>query len=99
MQVPEETISTDYPGRDPRDKRVRYMACVTHMDQAIGAILDAIEAGGLSDRTIVMFCSDNGGSGAGGQWPSARSEGPDVRGRHPRAGDRGVARCRAPRFP
>ncbi|MEO6809563.1 MAG: sulfatase-like hydrolase/transferase [Isosphaeraceae bacterium] len=69
MQVPEKTISTFYPGRDPNDKRVRYMACVTHMDQAIEAILKAIDAGGLTDRTIVIFCSDNGGSGAADNAP------------------------------
>jgi arylsulfatase A-like enzyme len=69
MQVPEETITTFYPGRDPLDKRVRYMACVTHMDQSIGAILSAIKTNGLTDRTIVIFCSDNGGSGAADNGP------------------------------
>lgn len=69
MQVPEETISTFYPGQDPNDRRVRYMACVTHMDQAVGKILKAVEANGLTDRTIVIFCSDNGGSGAADNGP------------------------------
>lgn len=37
-----------------------YAAMISHMDRDIGAILDAIEAKGLTDNTVVMFSSDNG---------------------------------------
>jgi len=39
-----------------------YAAMVEHFDRAVGALLDAIDRLGLSERTIVIFSSDNGGS-------------------------------------
>lgn len=39
----------------------RYRAMVTRMDKGIGHILDAIEASGEMDNTIILFMSDNGG--------------------------------------
>ncbi|MCA8965004.1 MAG: sulfatase [Planctomycetes bacterium] len=38
-----------------------YAAMVEAMDQAVGVVLDAIEAQGLGGDTIVVFTSDNGG--------------------------------------
>ena len=38
-----------------------YAAMVTAMDRGIGAVLDAVEARGELDRTMVIFLSDNGG--------------------------------------
>ena len=37
-----------------------YAAMVDRMDQAIGRLLDAIEASGQRDNTIIIFSSDNG---------------------------------------
>jgi len=34
---------------------------VEAMDQAVGKVLDAIDAAGVADRTLVIFTSDNGG--------------------------------------
>ena len=39
----------------------RYRAMVTRMDKGIGHILEAIEASGQMDNTIILFMSDNGG--------------------------------------
>ena len=39
-----------------------YAAMVEHFDRAVGALLDTIDRLGLSERTIVIFSSDNGGS-------------------------------------
>jgi arylsulfatase A-like enzyme len=47
----------------------RYYAAVTCMDDAIGAILDHLQQRGQLDRTLVIFLSDNGGSGNGGNAP------------------------------
>ncbi|MEM9185109.1 MAG: arylsulfatase [Planctomycetota bacterium] len=41
--------------------RLRYMAMVDSMDSAIGDVLDALEAKGMSEETLVVFTSDNGG--------------------------------------
>ncbi|MGI9473539.1 MAG: sulfatase-like hydrolase/transferase [Rubripirellula sp.] len=39
-----------------------YAACVMHLDDAVGRILQAIEEKGVREETIVVFTSDNGGS-------------------------------------
>ena len=52
------TRLVDAPG--PR-ARATYAAMVESMDHAIGAVLDALERRGMSDDTIVLFTSDNGG--------------------------------------
>jgi arylsulfatase A-like enzyme len=38
-----------------------YAAMLEQMDLAIGRVLEALERNGLSDRTVVIFMSDNGG--------------------------------------
>ena len=55
-----------WPGNNPRRVRVVqshtiYAAMVEAMDLAVGKVLDKIDALGLSDNTVVMFTSDNGG--------------------------------------
>lgn len=44
-------------------KRRDYMAAVSCMDDSIGGLLEAIDRRGDRDNTIVIFFSDNGGSG------------------------------------
>ncbi|QHI70068.1 sulfatase [Tichowtungia aerotolerans] len=39
-----------------------YAAMVHSLDDAVGTLLDAIDANGLSDETIIVFTSDNGGN-------------------------------------
>lgn len=75
VQAPEEVVAK-YRGRvtpykqDFRNEGVaHYYAAVAIMDRAIGSVLDAIDAGGETDNTLVMFLSDNGGSGNGGNEP------------------------------
>ena len=38
-----------------------YRAMVSRMDRGIGEILDSLEDAGLTDNTLVIFVSDNGG--------------------------------------
>lgn len=69
VQVPLEYLSRHYESYDPADKdtkrarQLRYMGAVTYMDEAIGEILGTLDRHGLMDNTIVIFFSDNGGSG------------------------------------
>mgnify|MGYP006412321349 FL=1 len=42
--------------------RFVYGEMVTQLDDGIGRVVDALEAGGILDNTIVVFSSDNGGS-------------------------------------
>ena len=75
VQAPLEYIRKHYGQYDPKDsntkraKRMRYMAAVTYMDEAIGQLLDAIDKAGQTDNTIVIFFSDNGGGGGSNNIP------------------------------
>ena len=42
-------------------KRAQYAAMVETLDHEVGRILDALDASGKSDNTLVIFTSDNGG--------------------------------------
>lgn len=68
VQVPEKYLKL-YPKRDPKNAVTRYLAAVTCMDEAIGELLDTLHELGLERDTLVMFMSDNGGSGNGGNAP------------------------------
>jgi len=46
-----------------------YAAMVTRMDYQIGRVLDALDAGGVANDTIVIFTSDNGGERYSDRWP------------------------------
>lgn len=46
-----------------------YAEMATRMDYQIGRVLDALDSGGVSDNTIVIFTSDNGGERFSDRWP------------------------------
>ncbi len=50
-------IDSDDPQRSPT-----YAAMVHSMDDAVGSLLDAVDASGKADETIIIFASDNGGN-------------------------------------
>ncbi len=50
-------IDPDDPQRCPV-----YAAMIESMDDAVGALLDAVDDAGLADDTIIVFTSDNGGN-------------------------------------
>ncbi len=43
------------------DRRAKLVALIEHLDAGIGKVLDALHETGLSDNTLVIFTSDNGG--------------------------------------
>ena len=53
----------------PEAKVRNYRASVTCMDDAIGKMLDLLDEKGIADNTIVIFFSDNGGSGGADNTP------------------------------
>jgi len=61
MQAP-EVLEDKYKkrGNRPFPKRT-YAAMVDSLDQAVGRVLDSLDAQGLTDNTLVLFFSDNGG--------------------------------------
>ncbi len=66
-QVPEE-YARMY-GATPKDRKAQYHGLVTQLDAAVGAILEELRRHGLEDNTLVIFASDNGGSGPGNNGP------------------------------
>ncbi|GJM28779.1 MAG: N-acetylgalactosamine-6-sulfatase [Cyclobacteriaceae bacterium] len=52
-------VINQYPDKSKR--RLEYLAAITAMDDAIGEILDLLDQFQLSDNTLVIFLSDNGG--------------------------------------
>jgi len=61
MQAPEE-LKAKYPFRlDKPFAKKTYAAMVDSLDQNIGKILAALDEQGLTENTIVLFFSDNGG--------------------------------------
>jgi arylsulfatase A len=43
-----------------RTPRAAYAAMITRLDREVGELLDALDAAGIADHTLVVFTSDNG---------------------------------------
>ena len=75
VQAPLDVIQKHYGPYDAKNphtrraRRQRYLAAVTHMDEAIGAMLDLLDELRLADNTLVIFFSDNGGGGGADNRP------------------------------
>lgn len=83
VTVPEDSL-TEYLGKWPEPKafpgsktycpqdkpRAVRAAMITRMDRDIGRILDLLDELKLSDKTLIIFTSDNGPITAGGQDPA-----------------------------
>ncbi len=46
---------------DISDKRAKLVALIEHLDDGIGRVITALKRSGLSNNTLVIFTSDNGG--------------------------------------
>jgi arylsulfatase A-like enzyme len=68
VQAPDEYVAK-YAEANLTGSLKRYYAAVTCMDDAIGEILEQIRQQGDADNTLILFQSDNGGSGNGGNTP------------------------------
>ena len=55
-----ERVPPSLAGHVPR----QYAACILHLDDAIGKIVQAVEDTGQRENTLIIFTSDNGGSTA-----------------------------------
>ncbi|MEQ9441837.1 MAG: sulfatase [Cyclobacteriaceae bacterium] len=58
--LPEPRLSWLIENNEWRAKVRAYMATISFMDAQVGRVLDALEAQGLDDNTIVVFWSDHG---------------------------------------
>lgn len=65
LHTPLQATKEDYDAvGDIKPHRARvYAAMMRALDRSVGRVIDTLEEEGLSDNTIVMFSSDNGGAG------------------------------------
>lgn len=75
----------------PSKRRLEYLASIACMDDAIGSVLRRLDQYGLADNTIVIFFSDNGGSGGADNAP--------LRGRKSQVFEGGIRVCALVRGP
>jgi len=61
------------------DKRVGTAALAENLDTAVGRVLDSLDELKLSDRTFVIYMSDNGSGGGGGQGSKGNKGGKQQR--------------------
>ena len=87
FQGPDDPADRTVGGEfDPRgsvaDRRRAYRDMVQEMDAGIGEVLDALEAHGIADRTLVWFFSDNGAARWGSNGPLRGLKATDWEGGH-----------------
>lgn len=66
LQAPESLINeaeASQPGEIKNAKRKIFAGMMLGMDKAIGRLMDKLDTLGVADNTVVMFLSDNGGTG------------------------------------
>lgn len=61
LKAKQELIDGYKPGKPGTQWNPIYAAMVESMDEAVGTVLDALDELKLSDNTLVIFTSDNGG--------------------------------------
>ena len=57
-----DEVVEEYPRRPEaiRQHICDYYAMISHIDEQVGTVLDALEARGMLDDTVIVFCGDNG---------------------------------------
>lgn len=58
--IPREGLPTAFPHELNQRLIHGYHACVSYMDRNVGVLLEALEASGKADQTIVVFWADHG---------------------------------------
>jgi arylsulfatase A-like enzyme len=70
VQAPEKHLTMFPAGTSKREQRRRgYLAAIASMDDAIGELLGLLDEYQIAENTIVIFLSDNGGSGGAENAP------------------------------
>ena len=77
FQGPDDYRPNPLPGDSPLWNQGKappdvYIAMIEHMDKCIGRILKKLDEKGLAEDTVVIFSSDNGGTGSARNTPLSR---------------------------
>ena len=67
------------------EDRIIYATMVTIVDEGVGAVKDAVDANGITDNTLIIFMSDNGGKlyqGGAANYPLTQGKGSTDEGGH-----------------
>lgn len=64
------------------DVEQTYAAMIAEMDRGVGEIMAALDGNGLTQRTLVVFCSDNGANRNGSNGPFRAGKGSIYEGGH-----------------
>jgi arylsulfatase A len=75
----------------PSKRKLEYLSALASMDAAIGRVLDTLDELKLADNTLVLFFSDNGGSGQASNTP--------LRGNKAQMFEGGIRVCALARYP
>jgi N-acetylgalactosamine-6-sulfatase len=80
FQGPDDYRPNPLPGDSPLWNQGKappdvYIAMIEHMDKCIGRILAKLDEKGLDEDTVVIFSSDNGGTGSARNTPLSRNKG------------------------
>jgi len=67
-QAPDRAFAAYGISPDETDSHKRYCAVITALDEAIGRVLDALDAAGVAENTFLFFYSDNGGFKLGREY-------------------------------
>lgn len=62
--IPLQALQSDYEALPHIDNHVErvYASMIRALDRGVGQVLDALQANGLEENTLVIFTSDNGGA-------------------------------------
>ena len=62
IQPPDDWLAR-VRAREPEisEERAKLVALIEHMDHGIGKVIEAVQANGYADNTLIVFVSDNGG--------------------------------------
>ena len=65
-----QALESTLPTREsPREALAQYYAAVSHIDEALGRLVDELESQGLRENTLIVFTSDHGlNCGQHGLW-------------------------------
>ena len=85
FQGPNDRLPQPLPADSPLMQQGKappevYAAMIARMDEAIGRILAALEAHRLTENTVVVFMSDNGGTGSARNAPLSGIKGSTLEG-------------------